>query len=142
MSSPGGSWPRSKGASIQVTRSLPAERFVRPVNTVQSHVSTVLTILDVPSRAAVSTALAEHEGAVGRGGIPRRDPYAVLTPAQRRVAELAALGRSNRSIGLSLGLSARTVEKHLRKALDRADAPSRAALARAFGPPPWVPPEA
>ncbi|MBK8868711.1 MAG: helix-turn-helix transcriptional regulator [Actinomycetales bacterium] len=60
----------------------------------------------------------------------------VLTEAQRRVGELAAMGRSNRGIAAALGISERTVEKHLRQVLERTGTANRAALAARFGPSP------
>lgn len=38
-----------------------------------------------------------------------------LTPMERRVAELVALGRRNNDAAAELGLGAKTVEGHLRR---------------------------
>jgi DNA-binding NarL/FixJ family response regulator len=50
------------------------------------------------------------------GGRPRREALSgpeSLTPSKRRVAELAAEGRSNRDIELTLYVTPKTVEVHL-----------------------------
>ncbi|MEI2648688.1 MAG: LuxR C-terminal-related transcriptional regulator [Dermatophilaceae bacterium] len=73
----------------------------------------------------------------GVGAVPSvGDLTNVLTEAQRRVGELAAMGRSNRGIAAALGISERTVEKHLRQVLERTGTANRAALAARFGPSP------
>jgi DNA-binding CsgD family transcriptional regulator len=48
-----------------------------------------------------------------------------LTPSERRIAELAAAGASNREIAASLFLSVRTVETHLTSAYRRLGISSR-----------------
>ena len=58
-------------------------------------------------------------GAAGRGS---------LTPQQRRIAELAAAGLSNKQIGERLQLSARTVGAHLYRLFPKLGITSRAAL--------------
>ena len=50
------------------------------------------------------------------GGRRRRVPHGALSPAERRVAQLAADGASNAAIALALHLSVNTVETHLRHA--------------------------
>jgi DNA-binding CsgD family transcriptional regulator len=55
-----------------------------------------------------------------------------LTPAERRVAELAAAGRSNREIAEQLFVTQKTVEGHLRGAYDKLGIRSRHALAEAL----------
>lgn len=49
------------------------------------------------------------------GGRRRRGTSAQLTPAERRVAELAAAGRSNAEIASALSVAVTTVETHLRR---------------------------
>lgn len=59
-----------------------------------------------------------------------------LTPSERRVAILAAEGRSNREIAQSLFVTTRTVETHLSHAYDKLEINARAQLARALAPDP------
>jgi DNA-binding CsgD family transcriptional regulator len=69
-------------------------------------------------------ALALHERArtelAASGARPRRDALlsgpASLTPSERRIAELAASGQSNREIAQTLFVTPKTVEYHLRNA--------------------------
>ena len=50
---------------------------------------------------------------------------ASLTPSERRVAELAAQGQTNKHIGQTLFITESTVETHLRHAYDKLDVRSR-----------------
>ena len=59
----------------------------------------------------------------------RRAANDALTPAERRVAELAATGLANKEIAGSLFLSVRTVEVHLKHAYAKLGVHSRAQLA-------------
>lgn len=66
------------------------------------------------------------------GGRPRPPAGAgagALTPAERRVAEIAANGATNREIARRLYLSPKTVEMHLRSAYRKLDVAGRDALA-------------
>lgn len=56
-----------------------------------------------------------------------------LTPSERRVAELAASGMSNRQIAQSLFVTVKTVEAHLSAAYDKLDIGSRRQLPGALG---------
>jgi len=56
----------------------------------------------------------------------------VLTPSERRVAELAAEGLSNREIAQSLFLTVKTVEGHLTHAYRKLDVHSRTELPKAL----------
>ncbi len=53
-----------------------------------------------------------------------------LSPRQRAVAKLIQRGMTNHQVGISLGLSHRTVEKHRQAAMDRIGARSVADLVR------------
>ncbi len=55
-----------------------------------------------------------------------------LTPSERRVAELAATGMTNRQIGQSLFVTIKTVEAHLSAAYDKLDIDGRRGLAAAL----------
>jgi DNA-binding CsgD family transcriptional regulator len=56
-----------------------------------------------------------------------------LTPSQRRVAELAASGMTNREIAQALFLTVKTIESHLAAAYDKLDIRSRRQLPAALG---------
>jgi DNA-binding NarL/FixJ family response regulator len=58
-----------------------------------------------------------------------------LTPSERRVAEMAASGMTNRQIAQSLFVTVKTVEAHLSAAYDKLDIRSRRDLPAAFGEP-------
>jgi DNA-binding CsgD family transcriptional regulator len=58
-----------------------------------------------------------------------------LTPSERRVAELAASGMTNRQIAQSLFVTVKTVEAHLSAAYDKLDIDSRRQLGDALGAP-------
>lgn len=84
-----------------------------------------------------ATALCERARAelLLAGGRPR--PLAgagadALTPAERRVAEIAASGATNREIARRLYLSPKTVEMHLRSAYRKLDLSGRSGLATAL----------
>ncbi len=72
-----------------------------------------------------------HGELVAAGMRPRRVAVTgvdALTPAERRVAELAAVGRSNRAIAEQLFISEKTVEGHLGKVYDKLGIRSRGQL--------------
>jgi DNA-binding NarL/FixJ family response regulator len=58
-----------------------------------------------------------------------------LTPSERRVAEMAAAGMTNRQIAQSLFVTVKTVEAHLSAAYDKLDIASRNDLAAALPDP-------
>ena len=63
------------------------------------------------------------------GGRRRQEP-GELTPAERRVVELAADGLSNKEIAQTLFVAVRTVEVHLKHAYAKLGIRSRSQLAR------------
>jgi DNA-binding NarL/FixJ family response regulator len=70
------------------------------------------------------------------GARPRRSALSgpgALTPAEHRVAQLAARGHGNRAIAERLYVTQRTVETHLTHAFQKLDIRSRAELAAALG---------
>ena len=70
------------------------------------------------------------------GAKPRRAPLRgveSLTASERRVAELAAQGLTNREIAQALFVTARTVEGHLTRTFQKLDLRSREDLAEALG---------
>jgi DNA-binding CsgD family transcriptional regulator len=71
------------------------------------------------------------------GGRPRRAAISgveSLTPSQRRVAEMAARGMSNREIAESLFITRRTVETHLTQVYGKLEIASREELPDALAP--------
>jgi DNA-binding CsgD family transcriptional regulator len=56
-----------------------------------------------------------------------------LTGTERRVADLATAGRTNREIAAALHISIRTVESHLSAAYRKLGVRSRTELAAAYG---------
>jgi DNA-binding NarL/FixJ family response regulator len=69
------------------------------------------------------------------GARPRRSALSgpgALTPAEYRVAQLAACGHGNRAIAERLYVTPRTVETHLTHAFAKLDIRSRADLAAAL----------
>jgi DNA-binding CsgD family transcriptional regulator len=82
-------------------------------------------------RASPLTARAHHE--LGASGVRRRPRTMLrgvdaLTPSERRIAQLAATGRTNREIAQSLFITRKTVEMHLHNAYRKLDIDSRAEL--------------
>lgn len=94
------------------------------LGTVKSHAAEVLSVLGLGSRVELAARLAP----AGDGDAGPR-----LSPRQRQVARLVAAGRRNAEIAAQLGLSERTVEKHVSAVLDRLDVSSRAAVAARIG---------
>ena len=81
--------------------------------------------------------LAEHarNELYAAGGRPRREALTgpeSLTPSERRVAELAAAGQSNRDIARTLYVTPKTVEVHLTSVYRKLGIRSRAALSKAL----------
>jgi DNA-binding CsgD family transcriptional regulator/tetratricopeptide (TPR) repeat protein len=102
--------------------------------------------LDVAVRCG-ATALAERarRELAAAGARPRRadaEGVDALTPSQRRVAELAAAGRTNRQIARELFISTKTVEAHVHAVLRTLQVESRTQLGGVEGlqePPPGDP---
>jgi DNA-binding CsgD family transcriptional regulator len=94
---------------------------------------------DIAFRCGAS-GLVERAGSELRaaGGRPRRIQLSgadSLTPAERRVAEMAARGLTNRQIAQSLFVTMRTIETHLGHAYQKLDIGSREELQTALEPP-------
>ena len=66
---------------------------------------------------------------IERGDLARRNK---LTPSERRIADMAATGASNKAIAQSLFLTVKTVEMHLSNAYRKLDIRSRRDLANAL----------
>jgi DNA-binding CsgD family transcriptional regulator len=92
--------------------------------------------LDLADRlGATATAKAAHLALVAAGGRPRRaalSGLASLSPAELRVARLAAGGMKNREIAEHLFVTLKTVEMHLSKTYGKLEVKGRDGLAEAF----------
>lgn len=93
-------------------------------HTVRAHVSRVLAAFGAASRFVVAARVAELFPD------PEVVPAAPLTPRQAAVAERIAGGAGNAEIGGELGLSVKTVEKHIGEIFRRWDVGSRVGIAR------------
>jgi DNA-binding CsgD family transcriptional regulator len=82
--------------------------------------------------ALVERTRVELRAAGARPRSERRSGVEALTPSERRVADLAAGGLSNREIAQALFVTVRTVEMHLSAAYRKLDVSSRAALPAAL----------
>ena len=80
-----------------------------------------------------------HEELVTAGAKPRRLQFSgleSLTASERRVAQMAASGLSNREIAEQLFVTAKTVENHLTRVYSKLDIESRDRLPEALSKPP------
>ena len=100
-----------------------AARLFISERTVEGHIAAVLDALGAPSRVRIGQHLPETAA-------PGAD-LSVLTPRQSGVAALVAAGRSNAEIAAELGISEKTVEKHLADLFGRLGVQSRTAVAAA-----------
>jgi DNA-binding CsgD family transcriptional regulator len=71
-----------------------------------------------------------------RPRLPLRTGVDALTPSEKRIADMAALGQANMVIAQNLFVTTKTVEMHLTSAYRKLDITSRAQLATALRPPP------
>ena len=93
-------------------------------HTVQVHVSRVLAAFGVASRFALAARLnAELPATAGEAPAP-------LTPRQNAVVDQIVLGHSNERIGRELGVSIKTVEKHVSEVFRRWEVASRIGVSR------------
>jgi DNA-binding NarL/FixJ family response regulator len=94
-------------------------------HTVRAHVSRVLAAFGVASRAAVAARLS---GTVAPDA--SQEQLAALTPRQNAVVDCIMRGQTNEQIGHELGISVKTVEKHVTEILRRWNVASRVGIAR------------
>jgi DNA-binding CsgD family transcriptional regulator len=92
--------------------------------------------MDLAHRSG-ATALVDraHRELTLAGARPRRvalSGFDALTPSERRVAEMAAVGMTNKEIAQALFVTLRTVEMHLSNAYRKLEIDSRRALAQLF----------
>jgi len=92
--------------------------------------------LDLADRCgALRLAARAREELIATGARPRRSALSgrdALTPSERRVAQLAADGRSNREVAQALFVSVRTVESHLTNTYTKLDIDARDQLTQAL----------
>jgi DNA-binding CsgD family transcriptional regulator len=84
------------------------------------------------ARALVRRARTELRAAGGPSADPDASGLEQLTASERRVAELAAEGRSNPEIAQALFVTRKTVETHLGRVYRKLDIPGRGKLAHAL----------
>jgi len=94
-----------------------------------------LTIARSCGAAPLAQRVASELEATGEH-VPRHTPIGAesLTPSERRVAEMAATGMTNREIAAARYVTIKTVESHLRAAYDKLGIRSRGELAAALKP--------
>ncbi len=86
-----------------------------------------------------------HSELLATGARPRRLVHTgvdALTPSERRVAQMAADGQTNREVAQALFVTPKTVEMHLSNVYRKLDITARSQLARALGDmllPPEIP---
>ncbi|MGH2859183.1 MAG: helix-turn-helix domain-containing protein, partial [Solirubrobacteraceae bacterium] len=83
--------------------------------------------------ALASTARVELRAAGAHATRHPRDGVTALTPSERRVAEMAAAGMTNRAIAQALFVTVKAVEYHLANAYRKLNIARRGDLARALG---------
>ena len=84
------------------------------------------------ARALAQRARTELRAAGGRPSPPQGGKGQQLTVSERRIAELAAEGRSNPEIAQTLFVTRKTVETHLGHVYRKLDVPGRQQLGRAL----------
>ena len=94
-------------------------------HTVRAHVSRTLAAFGVATRSGLPAAMHQAPD-------PPGDTRPALTPRQREVVALVAAGLPNDEVAARLGLSHRTVERHVSDVLVRWSLPNRTALARTW----------
>ncbi|MEO5535977.1 MAG: helix-turn-helix transcriptional regulator [Pseudolysinimonas sp.] len=118
--------PREQNVALLVARGDSNATIGRTLrisdHTVRVHVSRVLAAFGAASRVAIGAALAEQ--------VPPNGIRAALTERQSAVAIRVAGGLGNSAIADDLGISVKTVEKHLADIRARWGVSSRAELAR------------
>lgn len=111
----------SSGASGYLTKDMSPEALVRAIRGVAAG--------DVAMSRQATTALARESGIDPQ---PHPSPLTHLTPRERQILELLGEGRTDRTIGETLGISPRTVETHVSNIVDKLRVPNRAAAVATF----------
>ncbi|PZQ92039.1 MAG: hypothetical protein DI534_03635 [Leifsonia xyli] len=106
-----------------------AARLYLSPHTVRVHVSRVLAAFGVASRVSFAARVAVDARRPDAGGAADA-PLASLTARQRSVVAELVTGASNAQIAERLGISVKTVEKHLHEVMRRLGATSRVGVLR------------
>jgi DNA-binding NarL/FixJ family response regulator len=118
--------PRERDVALLVAEGASNAAIARALHlsdhTVRAHVSRVLAAFGAASRIAVGQALADR--------VPTPGAAASLTARQREVVDGLVRGLGNVAIAEELGISVKTVEKHLADVRVRWGARTRAEVAR------------
>ena len=102
-------------------------------NHAREHLRTALDIAH--TTGALSLAQRAHTELTATGARPRmplRTGVEALTPSERRIAQMAAVGQTNMAIAQDLFVTLKTVEMHLTSTYRKLDISSRAQLAHAL----------
>ena len=80
--------------------------------------------------AAIERAVAQHHASIKlqSGMSLLRARIAMLTPRERQVFDLVVRGKTNKSIGLELGVTERTIKAHRQRVVEKLDARTVAEL--------------
>lgn len=117
---------RERDVALLVAEGATNARVARTLHlsehTVRAHVSRVLAAFAAGSRTAIAVALADR--------MPPPAPPVDLTGRQAAVVALVARGFTNAAIATELGISTKTVEKHLADIRMRTGVGSRAEIGR------------
>jgi DNA-binding NarL/FixJ family response regulator len=110
------------------TSRLIAQSVFLSERTVQAHLRRAMRALGVSSRAGLPAALSASSSSAPMPAA--QAPTAALTPRQEQVARRVREGLSNAEIAADLGISVKTVEKHVAMIFDRWGVSSRTGIAR------------
>jgi DNA-binding CsgD family transcriptional regulator len=125
---PGSSTPRALGDLGAAVRRSGHPAQARPV------LRDALALAeDLRANAVAEAARTELRLAGGRAPRRARTPVDRLTPGERRVAELAAAGHSNRQIANALFITVKAVEWHLGNTYRKLDVHGRSELPSTLG---------
>lgn len=111
------------GAAGYLTKDMPADALRRAIRGLRAGQLAMPRPLAAEVMGRLATSARRVAPAEGDG-------LAALSPREREVLRLAAEGLTNRGIGAVLGLSPRTVERHIGSVLAKLGVPNRAAAAR------------
>ncbi|TDU03420.1 regulatory LuxR family protein [Streptomyces sp. 846.5] len=98
----------------------------------RQHLNSAFETFDRIGARAMAERARNELRASGVGSVRVNTPPSALTAQQRQIAELAAIGLSNKQIGERLFLSHRTVGSHLQRLYPKLGITSRAALSSAL----------